>query len=323
MKRRVLVTRSGLVCFKLAAIAAVGLSQAHAATLLFYAATTTSVIAYYSDGTKTTLPAPSGGWADAYALAVDSTGNNLYVADAGASKVYQIENLTTTPTLNPTALTTLSGFEGISPQEIALDGSGNLWTLTFGGNGNVQMYASATGTGTSETKIPSSRGILIVGSTVYVSSSSLGDGLVAHFNTSTPGTISYDFESGAYPAGQLRGMAAAGTTLYVADSGWNTDGSASYIEALSSGGSSVFLPSGTKGLDNPNSIAVSGGSLYVANYGSGDVTEYSLTSGTLLNTYVITGTPDTLQGLVFPGSAADGGAAEPEFFGHFRSHPRR
>jgi hypothetical protein len=245
-------------------------------------------------GTGTVLAAPSGGWGNAFSIAVDSTGF-IYVGDAGNNRivVYDGRNTNATPTLVGTLLLPTDSTGGnISPQEIALDSSGNLYVTSY--NGTITKFASATAeagggtlSGSTIETVPGARGILINGTTAYVSTSANGGATLQSFSTSTTNSSQTTlFTTGAYPSGQLRGLAIDNLGgLYLADTSWTS--SNGYIEFSSDNGATwSVLGNGTSGfLQNlttgPNDMVVANQSaigghgtfqtLYVANYFAGTI----------------------------------------------------
>lgn len=303
--------------------------QAVAADFI-YVASGNTVQGYSSTGVAGTLFTPTVGWANAFALTTDSSGN-LYVSDAGANRIVEF-NSSGTQLAVLTIPPDLTG-GGISPQEIALSGGGDLYVTSF--NGNILKFANATGTGTIVENIPGARGILINGTTTYVTASGLGSASgVYSFTTGGGGAITPLADTTtAYPGGQLRGLArdSAGS-LYVADSSW---GGAGYIDISSTGGTSwsnFGLNNTDQAAGGPNDIAIAnasatptssaGQSLYIADYFTGIVEEYQDNTATatghrgnfVKNLVTISG--HNITGIAFVGSAGNTASLsdQPVFF---------
>ena len=302
----------------LTAAAAIAVTQAQAAGITFWGTNDLNAFKWVengasSTGTQTNLTAPtSPGWTDAFGIAIDSAATpNVFVSDAGGNRVLEFNSSTSaligtfaTPPGN-------SGFN-ISPQEIALDASGNLYTVSFGGQ--VEQYLNPTGANTLLQTLPGARGILVNGTTTYVDvEGPYGSFSLDSFTTGTTGTVTtntYTGICGTNVCGQVRGMAISGTTLYLADSTWLGTGQIDEINLTTFAETNVSFT----GLDDPNSLSISGGNLYAANYGNDTVTDYALTGGAPLNTFTITG--GNPQGIVFAGSEGTGSAevGTPLFF---------
>jgi hypothetical protein len=278
-----------------------------------------------STGNTFTLPTPSSGVNNAFDV-VASSGGNIYVADAGQNEV--LEYLSTGGAVQHT-LTIANDGSTISPQEIALDSSGNLYVLSYGGV--ITEFPSNGNASYTLTTVANARGLLIDGTTVYVSTSGDSSEGVSTFTITAPttsgtsisGSVSSYYADGAYPDGQNRGLAYNGSTLYLADSTWTAgDG---YIESITGVDTGTVLGSNTN-LDGPNALLFEDGDagesalIFVANYYGDDVTAYSSTHGfpvslTGLSSSVF-GT-NGVTGLAFgPGSGitTDSLGADPEFF---------
>lgn len=278
--------------------------------------------------------APSGGFADAFAIAVDSTGN-VFVGDAGANKIYEFTSSGGAPIATFTLPT--DGSTGpLSPQEIALDTNGNLYAAEYGPNNTGKVVKFATNGGGSGTVIQNFaapvRGILVdtASGNTYVTTGTNGTTTsnVVRFATGTTGAQTNIYQNQAYPAGQLRGLALDATgKLYVADSG-NPDAgtfavTSGYITDTSTptGASQSWgVVGGLSGLTTgPNDIAIGcdsvsefGGhltcgtnELYVANYFGQSITVYQLAGA---------GSPGSLvRTFSFAGSHVTGFAFDPGF----------
>ncbi len=280
-----------------------------ASGISLYVASGNAVGAYTLGGTLEQSFTPSVSWANAFAITVDSSGN-VYIADAGANRIVQFNSAGTQTGVLQIPADSTGGT--ISPQEIALDASGNLYSTSF--NGDIRKFASATGSGSTLETIAGARGILVNGGDTYVSTSAYGAATVSSFATGSGGTVSTLYTTGSYPAGQLRGMAAdVSGNLYIADSTW-VAGQGTIVKR-DSGGTVTGLISG---LNGPNAIAINGSSLYVASYFGGDVKSYDIVTGAYLATIV--SSLGHISGIAFgPSFATDGfqtitDAIEPEFF---------
>jgi hypothetical protein len=278
-----------------------------------------------STGTTFTLPS---GTNNAFDL-IESSGGNIYVADAGQNEVLEFSN---GGGAVMHTLTITNDGSGVSPQQIALDTSGNLYVLSYGGV--ITEFPSNGNASYTLTTIAGARGLLVDGTTVYVSTSgdgpTYGNPSVYTFTITTPttsgtsisGSVSSYYVDGAFPDGQNRGLAYNGTTLYLADSSWTAgDG---YIESITGDDTGTVL-GGNTNLDGPNALLFEDGNsgshalIFVANYYGDDVTAYN-TSGTLV---ALTGLSSSVfgtngvTGLAFaPGSGitSDSLGADPEFF---------
>ncbi len=197
----------------------------------------------------------------------------------------------------------------ISPQEIAIDGSGNLWTTSAGGNiaeycGNslgctLNSASVAAGAVMQTVTIPTAdgapRGIMVdthSGSVVYVTTSSYGASgagvyqFTLNASTGAAGSVStYAALSantnGGQETGQLRGLTYdSGGNIYFADSTWGApETDHGYIDENG-------LTQVVTSLDGPNELQVGGGTgtgntksscdvIYDTNYYAGTVTEVS------------------------------------------------
>ena len=300
----------------LTAAAAIGAMQANATTL--YVTTDASAFSYITATSTTgavskTYTGPDAGstWNDAFSLAV--TSGSAYVADAGKNKIYQFLKGSSGSSFASFTTTTDTG-DTISPQEIALDTGGNLYTTSFS-TGSIDKYSGATPS-VLET-LPGARGILINSTAVYVDQQGYGSFTLDIFTT-TGGTVTpHTYTSSnitcgtGVVCGQVRGMAIAGGNLYLADSTW-TDGKGQIDEInLTTFAITTFLAEGTTDLDDPNSLATDGTNLYVADYGNGQISEYVLATGALAGDWNVGGHP---QGIILDSSEGNGTASDPTFF---------
>jgi hypothetical protein len=112
---------------------------------------------------------------------VASSGGNIYVADAGKNEV--LEYASTGGAVTHTLTITNDG-SGVSPQELALDTSGNLYVLSYGGV--ITEFPSNGAASYTLTTVANARGIVIDGTTVYVSTSGSGNAAgVTQFSITT------------------------------------------------------------------------------------------------------------------------------------------
>src|SRR5580693_8778127 len=141
-----LVSRRLVALSTVVLIAGLGAGRANAASVFMWVASGSKIVGY-SAGTNgtansstavtgATLTAPTGG--DYFSVATSGTSGtseDLYVADSG---LHQLSEWA----WNGTALTQVGSTVNfaadpaggnISPQEIAIDASGNLWTTSIGG----------------------------------------------------------------------------------------------------------------------------------------------------------------------------------------------
>jgi len=329
MNQRIQLTRCVRVfssAVVLTAVAAIAAMQAHAATI--YVTTdagaesiNTTTSSAFTVGFTYTGPDAGNTWTDAFALAVTGSGSSgfLYVADAGTNEVYQF-NKALSGANSAHFITTADAGDTISPQEIALDGTGNLYTTSFS-TGVIDKYSGSTPT--SIETLPGVRGILIDGSTVWVDIEGYGSFTLDSFSTSGGALLTSNTYTSSQitcgtgvVCGQVRGMAISGTgtseELYLADSTWTPgDGQIDAINIGNTFGITTTVGEGKTDLDDPNSLAISGSDVYVADYGNGDISEYAISGGGFLGGWNVGGNP---QGIVLSGSQDQGTAEDPDFF---------
>jgi hypothetical protein len=316
-ERSLFFSRRPILLFSLIAVAGLCAGRANAGPVFMWVAEGSSgVFGYDASGAQVTaLSAPAGSpnngvWGNAFALAVDGS-NNVFVSDsANHSLAEYTYNGSTAAQTGTTVLFPSDPAGGaISPQEIAIDSVGNLWTTSL--DGNIVQYNGINGTTTtmqSGGATLDARGILIDGSAVYVSTSNYGAANVVQFTTTQNSTVSTAYTSlattGGQEGGQLRGITYdSNGDIYYADSTWGQ--TTGYIDE---NGSSFAT-----GLSGPNQLEVAAGAggsngnaacdyLYVANYYSGDISMYDTsyqtngtqntgtcgTSGTLLTADFLT-----------------------------------
>ncbi len=219
------------------------------------------------------------------------TSENLYVADSGLHQLSEwawngsaLTQVGSTVTFAPD---TAGG--SISPQEIAIDSSSNVWTTSV--DGQIVKYNSSVGSPTTEYAsggvLAGARGIMISGTTAYVTvEGAYGAGSVYDFSTTSPGApVLYASLSGAVggqTVGQMRGAAVdTGGNIYYADSTWGAAGTDQGYICKSATCTTKF----TSGLNGPNELQtglgtlVASGStydcdvLYEDNYYAGSIEE--------------------------------------------------
>jgi hypothetical protein len=242
---------------------------------------------------------------NAFSVVTDSSGN-VYVGDAGANRVLKFSSLGVYSGTS-FALTVDNSGGGISPQQIEIDKSGNMYTLNFAGE--IRKFSPVSGipgTATSSilATVPGARGIVVDSGgngTMYVSTSSATGASIYKITNieTTPSTPAAIFTSAAYPAGQLRGLDRNGTTLYFADSSWTSTGGS--IQSISTTGAAnqtatTRVAASSTAIESPNSIVFnprgSGGSdnvMYVADYYLKKVVLLSTSTFSVLNADFITG----------------------------------
>jgi sugar lactone lactonase YvrE len=278
------------------AIAGLSAGRANAASVFIWVADGSTVTGYGSNGAAVsgaTLTAPGGG--DYFALATAGTsGNNedLYVADSGLHQLSEWSwNGSSLSQVGSTVAFAPDPSGGnVSPQEIAVDGSGNLWTTSV--DGQIVEYSSSLGTPTtvypSGSVLAAARGIMIDGTTAYVTvDGAYGSGSVYTFSTTSPGTpalyASVSGTTGGQADGQMRGVAVdTDGNIFYADSTWGASGTDKGYIKENTGSSSVI-----SGLNGPNELETGAGTaanghdsancdvLYVANYYGGSIQEYN------------------------------------------------
>jgi hypothetical protein len=246
-KRNRFISRGPVGLCAVIALAGLGAGRASAASVFMWVASGSKIVGY-SAGTNgtansstavtgATLTAPTGG--DYFSVATSGTSGtseNLYVADSGLHQLseWAWNGTALTQVGSPVNFAADPAGGNISPQEIAIDASGNLWTTSIGGQ--IVKYNATLGTPTTEYAaggaLTGARGITISGTTAYVTvQGAYGSGSVYSFSTTSPGTpvlyASLSGMVGGQEVGQMRGAAVdeAGN-IYYADSTWgaaNTD----------------------------------------------------------------------------------------------------
>jgi hypothetical protein len=174
-------------------------SQADAAGVFMWVANGTSVTGYDNKGNAisgATANAPTGG--DYFSLAVSGTAGsqNIFVADSVKHTLTEYKwngtALTTVNPTNPFVFASDPSGGAISPQEIAVDGSGNLWTTSY--DGQIVMYNATSGVATTMQpaggSLAAARGMMIVGSEVYVTVGGYGSGGLEDFTTTANSSVS-------------------------------------------------------------------------------------------------------------------------------------
>ena len=262
----------------------------------------TSVQGYSSSGTAVSgalVNAPTGG--DFFSLATtgsSGTSEDVFIADSGNQTLTEYSwNGSAMAKVGTTfSFTNDPSAGGISPQEIAL-GAGSVWTTSF--DGQIVKYNDSTGAATivqnAGGALTNARGIMVDGSTVYVTVQGYGSGSVYDMSTSattsTTPTLyaslgSSSVDSGAYATGQMRGITfdAAGSIFYD-DSTWAPSGqNFGYIDQNSGTNKNTTVLSSLAGpneLESGDGTAGSGdlssgcNVVYIANYYGGTVEEVS------------------------------------------------
>jgi hypothetical protein len=360
-KRTGLVSRGTVALFTLIVLGGLSADRANAASVAvnLWVADGADLLGYggTNDATlEVTQAAPSGG--NYYSVTTyGASSTNEYVAVSDAANHTLIEYL-----WNGTSLTTPIGTGAfsfpsdpaggaISPQEIAIDGSGNLWTTSAGGHvtqfcGNssgctVNSTSYSAGAVIQTVTVPTAdgdpRGIMIDGSTVYVTTSSYGatgagvydftingSGVAGSLSTyyalvaNTVGTGANKQETG-----QLRGITyTAGGEILWADSTWGASGTfKGYIDEDTGTTTSLASLNGPNALETGNGTNSNSGSsiytgcnvLYLADYYSGIVDEISVGSafggcGSLGNTTTIVSGLTDVSGIAL--SVGEGGLGD-------------
>ncbi len=284
-----------------------GVSRANAASVYMWVANGTGVTAYDSTGATVTLtgtaangaalahPTGQASWGNAFSVTTfGSSATNQFVVVSDALD-HSLTEYSYTSTNNAVAqvgtsfaFTADPAGGAISPQEIAIDTSGNLWTTSAGGA--VTEYCGSSGgcsiggvskaagavmqTVTIPTADGAPRGIMIdthtVGTTqIYVTTSTYGAtgagvyqftlgtiganagvaGAVSTFKALTVST------SGTQETGQLRGITYdSGGDIYFADSTWGATGTdQGYIDE------GTALTQIATSLNGPNELEVAAG----------------------------------------------------------------
>jgi len=309
MKRELNVCLWALGCV---AAATLGAGRANAATVYLWTANGSTIKGYDASGTavaQATLNAPAGG--NYFSLAVSGTAasQNVFVADSQLHTLSEFNwnGTALTPTGPSFAFAPDPSGGAISPQEIALDKTGNLWTVSL--DGQIEMYSATTGAGTAMQPanggLAGARGIMIdnrSGGTgnVYVTVVGYGTGFVDMFAPTQNSTLTRVSTLGAMTVGttpvetgQLRGVTedSAGNIFY-ADSTWGAGGTDNgYICEVVGTTCSGGLNSGLSALNGPNELISGAGGdasgsgtgtfgtgcdvLFEANYFAGTVNEIS------------------------------------------------
>ncbi len=153
----------------------------------------TSVTGYSSSGVAVsgaTESAPAGaGYFSVATAGTNANSQDVFVSDSVNHTLTEYMLDGTTMTQVGTTFTFASDLSGgaISPQEIAIDGNGNLWTTSF--DGQIVEYNGSTGSPTtmqaSGGALSGARGMMIAGTTAYVTVEGFGAGSVKSFSTST------------------------------------------------------------------------------------------------------------------------------------------
>lgn len=144
-----------------------------------------------------------------FSLAVAGTQNaqNIFVADSESHQLYEFNwNWSTTGqgrgTLSQSGTTfTFTGASNISPQEIAIDPSGNLWTTDF--DGQIQEYTPATGGGSGTTIVKANSGLVTGARGIMINSPVGQTPTQSCSSTVTTGCTVYVTVEGAYGSGGL------------------------------------------------------------------------------------------------------------------------
>jgi hypothetical protein len=287
------VSRRWVVFATVVAIAGLSASLVNAASVFMWVADGTSVQGYYTNGTSVGASANLACSGDCFSLATsgsNGTSEDLFVANSGSHTLSEYSwNGTVLKSAGPSFTFASDPTSGsISPQEIAIDGSGNLWTTSL--DGQIVEYNGTTGNSTAvecptatNCTLAGARGIMIDGTTAYVTVEG-GYGLnssVYSFPTSTGVLTLYRnvvaTTVGGQENGQMRGITYdSNGDIFYADSTWAPNGTnEGYIDKDIS--STAVISS----LAGPNELEIgdasSGGctDLYVVTYYGGNVTEYS------------------------------------------------
>jgi hypothetical protein len=316
-----------------AALAGISAGRANAGAVYLWVADGTAVTGYQSSGgtlsSVVTLTAPTGGWGDAFSVATygpNASDQFVVVSDAGKHTLTEYSynasagtNGTASGPSQPFAFPADPAGGSISPQQIAIDSSGNLWTTSAGGN--VSEWCGATGgctfNGSSKAsgsllqtvQIPTAdgapRGIMINGSTVYVTTSTYGaSGAGVYdftYNSSGHGSLTTYYAltanttSGGNETGQLRGITYdPGGNIFFDDSTWGASGSAQgYVLENAGTATNLTALNGPNGLEtgygtsSTSDLSSSCDVLFVGSYYSGNLGESNTgynTSGVLNST---------------------------------------
>ena len=263
--------------------------QAKAGTAFMWAVDGTNLVGLDSTGTViASVAAPTG--ANFFSVAVagsSNTSENIFVSapanPQGTLYEYTWNGSALTAANNTFTFAADTTGGGISPQEIALDPSGNLWTVSF--DGRVQEYTANCTSPCGGTQIlpagsaiAGARGIMIPGSSncksqtqsgcvAYVTyEAGYGSGGLASFaatGTANPSltsvsTLGATTTTGGQGTGQLRGVTQdqAGN-IYYADGTWGAAGTDNgYIcnAGTQSGFSCTYANAYFTGLNGPNEL---------------------------------------------------------------------
>jgi hypothetical protein len=298
-KSNILVSRKAVVLAAVIALAGLTASRVNAASVFMWVADGSSVTGYSTAGAAVSGANVSCG-GDCFSVATSGTSGtseNLFIADAGSHTLSEYSWNGTGLTSSGTPFTFAPDAAGgsISPQEIAIGPAGNLWTTSF--DGQIVTYNGTTGANTTvyaagfnSSELAGARGIMVNGTTVYVTVQKAygSGGAVYSFSTSGGSISTYATIAGgtlgtpAYEDGQMRGITVdQGGNIFYADSTWAPNGTNDgYIcESITCTPSAPAMGS----LAGPNEIQTGAGTLtngrapgcdvlYIANYYSGNST---------------------------------------------------
>jgi hypothetical protein len=247
-------------------------------------------------GSAVTLSGSFTAFTNAFSLTTDSS-QNLYVGDAGANRVLKFNSTGAYQGVFNLPEDTAGG--GINPQQIEIDSTGALYTVGYGGAIYKFTSAVAATSGTATTPlltIPGTRGIVVKGTTMWVSTSGLSGAKIISVNLNTLQQTTI-YTSNNYPDGQLRGMDVDTTLnrIYFADSTWNsTTGKIQYVSSLTANQTATNATTVASGLQGPNSIGLAtvgnGGNsrlaLFVADYYDNRILTVDYNNGGTVGTLV-------------------------------------
>jgi hypothetical protein len=285
-----LVSRRLLVFASVVALAGLSASRVHAASVFMWVADGSSVVGYNTSGSAVSGASLSCS-GDCFSLATSGTSGtneNLFVADAANHTLSEYSwNGTALTASGPSFSFVADPSAGnISPQEIAFDGNGNVWTTSF--DGQIVEYNATTGNSTivepANGALFGARGIMINGTTVYVTVDNAygSGGGVYSFSTSGGSVTLYHSIAaatvGGYEDGQMRGIAVdQGGNIFYADSTWapagtnegyiNENTGASAVLKSLAGPNEIQTGQGTAGVESDDSPSCD--VLYIADYYSG------------------------------------------------------